>query len=258
MNVMVVDDERFILAVETQEIKKALPEAEVAAFLTEEDAMHYAEENRVDIAFLDINLEETTGIEVARRLQSLNPKINVIFCTGYTEYALDALSLYCSGYLLKPITGEKLKKALEKLRYPVAEKKNRVAVQCFGNFEVYCDGVPVKFKYGRTKELLACLVDRKDALLSNRELAALLFEDDDKSSYLRNLKADLTSVLQLLGVEDILWPEQKKLGIRREKIDCDYYDYLDGQKELFQGEYMAQYSFAEETLSRLLREQSRK
>ena len=38
-----------------------------------------------------------------------------------------------------------------------------------------------------------------------------------------------------------------------EKIDCDYYDYLDGKKELFHGEYMSQYSFAEETMGWLIR-----
>lgn len=251
MNVIVVDDERIILAAETAIIKKVLPNAEVASFHDVETALDDASRRRIDIAFLDISLKESTGLQLAKALKRTNPKINVVFCTGYSEYALEAYSLYASAYLLKPISEETVKEAISQLRFPVDERKNRIDVQCFGNFEILCDGVPVKFKYTRTKELFAILVDRKGALLNSNELMAIMF-DIDKGSYMRNLKVDLTTTFQQLGVEDVLVQQKGKIGVLRDKVDCDYYDYLDGKKDLFHGEYMTQYSFAEVTLAYLL------
>ena len=252
MRVIVVDDEKLILQTEAAMIRNLLPEAEVAAFSHVEDAMEYAKSHPIDIAFLDINLEVHSGIELAKKLQELHPELNIIFCTGYSEYSLEALELYCSAYLMKPITEEKLQKALSKLRYPVRDKAEGLCVRCFGNFEALCDGEPIRFRYAKTKEMLAYLIDRCGALQSNREIMTVLFEEDDKESYMRNIKADLVNTFRSLGIEDALAQEWGRIGIKTEKLRCDYYDYLKGKKESFHGEYMTQYSFAEVTLARLL------
>lgn len=253
MNVMVVDDERIVLAAETSIIKRVLPNAEVYSFQKVNDALEFAEQNNVSIAFLDINIKGITGLQMAKRLQENNPKINIIFCTGYSEYSMDALDLYCSAYLLKPINDEKLRKALGNLRYPLSEKATGFRVKCFGNFEVYKDGVPVKFKHKRTKELFAYLIDRYGATVSTKEMATALYEDTNKESNIRNLRSDLNNTFEQLGLSDLLVHSGGDVGVNVEKIDCDYYDYLDGKKELFHGEYMSQYSFAEETMGWLIR-----
>lgn len=250
MNVIVVDDERIVLAAQTASVQTALPEAEIAAFRSADEALDYAGESPVDIAFLDINMKGFTGLELAKALQERNPRVNIIFCTGFAEYALEAYNLYASAYLMKPISVEAVQRALSCLRYPIVEKK-RVAVHCFGNFEVLCDGEPVKFKNSRTKELLAYLIDRNGAMISTNEIMAVMFEDEDKGSYMRNMKADLVATFEALGVAEVLARQKGRIGVRPERIDCDYYAYLAGRRELFQGEYMTQYAFAEQTLSRL-------
>lgn len=252
INVIVVDDERIILTVEAAVVHKVLPDAEIAAFRSAEDALEYAADRRIDIAFLDINMEGYTGLELAKLLQTRNPRCNIIFCTGYAEYAIDAYSLYASAYLMKPISEEAVAEAVSKLRFPLPKKRSRVRIQCFGSFEVFCDDEPIRFKYARTKELLALLVDRKGALLNTNEIMAVLFGDEMKDSYVRNLKADLVMTFQRLGVEDVLIQQKGLIGIRRELVECDYYAYLDGEKNLFHGEYMTQYSFGEETLGYLV------
>jgi predicted metal-dependent phosphotriesterase family hydrolase len=55
----------------------------------------------------------------AETLQKLNPSTNIIFLTGHPEYAYQALNLHCSGYVLKPLTPEKIKKELAHLRFPL-------------------------------------------------------------------------------------------------------------------------------------------
>ena len=253
MNVIVVDDERIVLAAETAVIKRALPNADVYSFQKVNDALEFAEKNSVSIAFLDINIKGITGLQIAKKLQECNPKINIIFCTGYSEYSLDAHDLYCSAYLLKPINDEKLKKALENLRYPLPKEVKGFRVECFGNFEVYMDGTPVKFKHKKTKELLAYLIDRHGATVSTKEMAAVLYEDTNKETNVRNLRADLNNTFEQLGISDLLVHSGGDIGINAEKIDCDYYDYLKGKKQLFHGEYMSQYSFAEKTAGWLIR-----
>ena len=50
---------------------------------------------------------------------AINPRINIIFLTGHSEYTAEALALHCSGYILKPLTPEKIRQEIEHLRYPV-------------------------------------------------------------------------------------------------------------------------------------------
>ena len=162
--------------------------------------------------------------------------------------------MYVSGYLLKPITQEKVKRAMENLRYPVASS-HRVRFRAFGNFEVMCDGLPVVFKYSKSKELLAYLVDRKGAMCSVRECTAVLFEDDDgHDTYFKSLRRDLLDAFDALGVGNVIARERGKLGIVLGEVECDYYNYLRGNREGvndFSGEYMTQYSWAEYTYGML-------
>lgn len=254
MNVIVVDDERFVLSAEVSAVGRVLPNANIHSFQKSKDAMQYAEENKVDIAFLDINIKGITGLQLAEKMQQQNPRVNIIFCTGYSEYSLEAHDLYCSAYLMKPITDEKIKKALDNLRYPINEKIASLMVHCFGNFEVYLNNVPVKFKRKKTKEIFAYLIDRKGATASTKDIMAALYEDDGKESYIRNLRSDLINTFEELSVSDVLVRNGGDIGVNVEKIDCDYFDYLKGNKSLFRGEYMSQYSFAEKTLGWLLNE----
>lgn len=258
MKVVVVDDERIVLNAETSAIKRVLPKAEIFSFRKAADVMLFAGENRIDIAFLDINIKGVTGLELAKKLQNINPRINIVFCTGYSEYSLDAHDLYCSAYLMKPVTDEKLNQALNHLRFPLSEKIKGFRVHCFGSFEVYWDGAPLKFKNNKTKELFAYLIDRQGSTVSTKDIVSALYENEDKESYVRNLRADLNNTFESLGLSDVLVRSGGNIGVNVERIDCDYFDYLDGQKNLFLGEYMAQYSFAEKTLGMLLSEKMSK
>ncbi len=256
MKVVIVDDERIVLAAETMTVKRVLPEATVYSFQSPKEALICAEENKIDIAFLDINIKGITGLELAKKMKASNPQVNIIFCTGYSDYSLEAHDLYCSAYLMKPITDEKLKNAMENLRYPLSSKFEGLRIHCFGNFEAYMDGEPIKFKHKKTKELLAYLVDRCGATVSTKEMMIALYEDNDRESYIRNLRADLNNTFEQLGIGEALIHNGGDVGVYKSKIECDYYDYLEGHKALFRGEYMSQYSFSEKTLGWLINNQN--
>ena len=117
-NVILVDDRKLILTGGLPVLEKVMPNATVTGFTEAEEAIEYAKANRVVLAFLDIELRETTGLELCRTLLDINPRTNVVYLTAYSNYALDAWSTGASGFMLKPITPEGVREQLENLRYP--------------------------------------------------------------------------------------------------------------------------------------------
>lgn len=251
MNVIVVDDERIVLTTETLAVNRVLPFADVRPFRIAKEALAYAEQNKVDIAFLDIDMKDITGLQLAEKLIQTNPDMDIVFCTGYSEYSLEAFNMYCSNYLMKPVTDEKLYQALGNLRHPASLEDRGLRVRCFGEFEVFYDGLPVQFKQKKTKELIAFLIDRHGSTVSTKEITAVLYEKGGQGSFVRNLRADLVNTFESLGVSDVIIHEGNNIGIDLEKLNCDYGKYLQGNTSLFNGEYMAQYSFAKSTINLL-------
>jgi two-component SAPR family response regulator len=254
MRIIAVDDEKLALESLSSAIKAIVTEDEVVSFRYAEDALEYARENACDIAFLDIEMVGMSGVELAAELKKYNSEINIVFCTGYGNYRDAAFELHASGYLMKPITPEKVKRELENLRRPIFEKK-RLKVQTFGNFEVYVDGKPLAFKYRRTKELFAYLVDRVGAMCTVGEITGIIFEDEGgREDYFQKLRRDLLSTLEEVGCASAIVHKRGMLGVVVSELQCDYYDCLSGKKSFsscYFGEYMSQYSFAEYTNAQL-------
>ena len=256
MKILAVDDEIIALEGLIKSIKEAEKTAKVFGFRFSDEAIEFMKTNICDVAFLDIEMVGMNGVNLAYELIKINPNINIIFSTGYGNYRDVAFDMHASGYIVKPITTEKVKRELQNLRKPVLEV-NKLQIEVFGNFEVYFEGKPVKFKYSKTKELLAYLVDRKGALCSSQELMAILFEDDDgHETYFKSIRKDLLETFKSLDCSNVINIQRGKLGISKENVYCTYFDYLDGNvklNEVYNGEYMTQYSFSEYTNSNLYR-----
>lgn len=86
--------------------------------------LDFLNSNRVDLLFLDINMDELTGIEL---LESAKINSQVIITTAYQEYALKGYELRITDYLLKPFTFNRflqaVNKAQENLSHRAEEKK---------------------------------------------------------------------------------------------------------------------------------------
>ena len=254
MKILAVDDEIIALEGLVKSIKEADSTAEVFSFRFADEAIKFMETNTCDVAFLDIEMYGINGVNLANILLKMNPNINIIFSTGYGNYRDVAFDIHASGYIVKPITPEKVKKELLNLRKPVKEVK-KLQINVFGNFEVYYDGNPLKFKYTKSKELLAYLVDRRGALCTVSELMAVLFEDDEgHETYFKSLRKDLIDTIESVGCTDSIIIQRGKLGVNKDNVYCSYFDLLDGKvklEDVYHGEYMTQYSFSEYTNANL-------
>lgn len=261
MRILAVDDKAMPRRVLVRAIGEAASDAEVTACASASEVLALPDVTDYDVAFLDIDMPGMGGIELARRLKQLSPRMNIVFATGYGEYMADAFALHSSGYLMKPITAAAVSAELDNLRFPPEPpKSDKLVIRCFGNFEVFVDGKPLEFGRAKAKELLAYLVDRNGAIVSLREVEAALWEDrpnsDVSGSYLRTLVTSLRRTLEGCGHQEVLLRRYGQLGIDADLVECDYFDYLAGDPSAiiaWRGEYMEQYSWAEPTKGRLLR-----
>ena len=236
-------------------IRKMKPDADIHGFHSGQDLLDYAKDHVCDVAFLDLDMPGLSGLETARLLMENYPRVNIIFTGEDGRYAMEALALRVSGYIIKPVTQGHIREELDNLRYPVGLAHRRVHFQCFGNFEVFIDGAPVDFRYSKSKEILAYVIDKR-SVCTKEQIGAALWENSVSSSYLRTLRKDIIDVFTSKGCEEAIIHGWGKLGINRDKVSCDFYDWMRGLPEAvdaYWGEYMAQYSWAEVTNAMLER-----
>ena len=247
MKVLLVDDEKLQLTRLQESVKLVLPTGELLAFTNPVAALEAAKKEQIDIAFLDIEMPKLNGIQLAKNLKGLNPKINIIFVTAYDSFALDAIRIKASGFITKPVNEAKIVEEIEGLRYPVEMKPTtKLQVKCFGNFEVFINGEPLKFAYSKSKEVFAYLIDREGSAININELNAILWEEDHKS-YLRNLISDIQKTLKEVGCSDVFIKRHNECFIDTSKVECDAYQYKNNDPDairMYRGEYMIQYSWA--------------
>jgi two-component SAPR family response regulator len=254
MIAIAVDDEALMLGALVAAIEASPDVSKVVSFSDCEKALDFVNNNLLDVAFLDINMRGMGGLALAEKILAFQPECKIIFCTGYEEYAISAFKLHASGYLLKPISAEDVQGEIDNIK-GLRQKERVLTVKCFGNFEVYAKNETLIFKRLKTKELFAFLVDRNGAGMTAKQICAVLFpndtDDNKNSAYLRQLVLDLKNTLKSVGAEGVLRHETPCYRIDTNLLKCDYISYLESGKPEFFGEYMTQYSWAEETCAML-------
>ena len=246
MRAIAVDDEVLMLGALVAAIEASPDITEVAKFSICEEALAFVENNLVDIAFLDINMRGMGGLALAEKIRTACPDCRIVFCTGYEEYAIQAFKLHASGYLMKPVSAKDVQEEIDHIKH-IRRKQKPLEVRCFGHFEVYAKGEKLTFKRSKTKELFAYLIDRNGAGVSVAQIGVALWETDENQNYIHQLFHDLRQTLESLGMGDVFQRNNYLYSINPAKIDCDYFSHLKTGKPEFLGEYMSQYSWAEDT-----------
>ncbi len=140
----------------------------------------------------------------------------------------------------------------------INNQKNNIKIITFGNFTILHNQVVVKFQRKKSAELLAYLVYKKGSSVDSKELMNALWGDratsSEYGSSLRNLIVDIKQSLKKIGIMDFFITEYNSFRINPSVVDCDYYNFLENKKdskETFSGEFMSQFSWAEDTCAYL-------
>ena len=257
MTIICVDDEDLILNLTISMCHNITGVTSVVGFTRGLKALDWIKNNPADIVLLDINMPDIDGISLAVRIKEVRSDAVIIFLTGYGEHAVDAFSLHASGYLLKPVSPERLE---EEIRYAVSiqpkKPSSHIVVETFGEFDIIVDGTVVAFARSRAKELLAYLIDRQGRSISRGNVFSALWEDTPYDRPMQKqldvIIRSLKSTLEEYGISEILEMKRGYLRIRPELLDCDLYRFFDGDisaVNAYRGEYMSAYSWASLTES---------
>ena len=116
----------------------------------------------------------------------------------------------------------------------------------------------MQFSLAKAKELLAYLIDREGMAVSRKEIAGILFGDEEYTratqNYLSKIYKALKESLEAAGLEGLLRKGYNQYYVDANAYDSDLREYrrgVPGVINCFTGEYMAQYSWAEETAGSL-------
>ena len=256
MRVIYVDDEKiqlknFRLTVEDMDEITSLE-----VFDNSRDALLWAQEHPVDIAFLDIDMPHMKGTELARKLKALNRKISIIFVTAYDQYALEAFDIKAVGYLLKPYSRGDIEKEIENICFLNGERKTReIYITTMPDFLVTVGGKNIFKGHSKQEELFALLVDRGKTGITKGDAIGSLSDGKSLSdsaywSWLFRLK----NILEEAGIADIVVTNGNTKYLDMDRVDCDLYRMQNGDEEIIEkyaGKYLERYAWAEERIAEL-------
>lgn len=155
----IVDDEPLA----RDELKYLLTRSKQVVPLGESDSVEEAMadifELKPDLVFLDIELDEDSGLDLAKKLEKLKPAPAIVFATAYDEFALKAFELNAVDYILKPFDEERIGKTLEKIK-----KMQKIGDQDFPNYPSMNNNQNGK---------MAVLVDERIILLTYADIVYL-------------------------------------------------------------------------------------
>lgn len=141
----------------------------------------------------------------------------------------------------------------KKLVLLLKKQKKNLEAKTFGNFTLTFEGKGIGFSRSKSEELMAYLIYKNGTSVKTKELISVLWGDHaDSARYggsLRNLIVDIKHTLKELDIHNFFISEYNNFRINPEVVQCDYYDFLNGEKSAirsFVGEFMSQYSWAEE------------
>lgn len=210
MKAIIIDDEKNAITVLSEMLKSYNNLKIVGSFTNPIDAYNELVYLNPDVIFLDIELKNENGIKFAEKFLTLQPNIEIVFVTAYSEYAIEAFELNAVDYLLKPISDKRLKKAITRLLdLPNFKGKRNTHnyIKSFGNFELIHADEPISWRTQKAKELFIYLWVHQGQFITKEKLIDTLYPEREytkSQSIFYTLIYQLRKTLSDIKIEDAI------------------------------------------------------
>ncbi|WP_246627825.1 response regulator [Paenibacillus oenotherae] len=280
---MLVDDEKLALSILSRQLEKVGGIDIVLELMNAESALQAVSRQVVDVVFLDIEMPGQNGIALAEAIQSVQPEVQIVFVTGYDEYAIKAFELNAIDYLLKPVALERLTRTVERVSEQISLRhrlvKSRFTASdglkipeaplfhCFQRMELEYEGgkwEPIRWRTNKAQELFALLLLRHGQLIRKDILLETLWPEVD---YKRGYTQLYTAIYQIrktitsIGIKCIITSNENgyKMEIPNLRLDTELWERgieeappisaatIDSHlklAEMYAGDYLADYDYA--------------
>ena len=242
IKVITVDDERLALDRFTRIIGNDNRVTVEGAFTSPSEALAFVKNNKIDAAFLDIEMPGMTGLELARKIREQDPSVYIVFVTAYDSYAVDAFKSRASGYLLKPVERADITEQIDYICETRGEiqlnRQIKLCVRCLGDFVCYTsasdESSTIHWKTLKAEELFALLVHYRGIAVPKDVLIDMLWPDADPQKSANLFRVTCTYIRNTLaecGFKNALLRDLNKYRLDVSILDCDYYSFDDITKD---------------------------
>lgn len=188
MRAVCIDDERLALDFMTHLLDRVEHIQLLGTFQQAKEGLDFILKEAVDVVFLDIQMPEINGLQLAEKILTKKPAIDIVFVTAYNEYAVNAFELNAIDYLMKPVKLERLQKTIERLKKERGtvkekeEKSTQLYIKLGNNVSFSTENKafePVKWRTSKARELFLYLLQNKGTLIHKGSLMETLWGEED-------------------------------------------------------------------------------
>ncbi|MEY8357208.1 response regulator [Lachnospiraceae bacterium 54-53] len=184
-NAIIIDDEKPALDVLKLLLEKTGQICVAGSFMSAADALAEMYNLKPDVAFLDIEMPDISGLELAERIIDSGLDIEIVFVTAYDKYALEAFRVNAIDYILKPFSLDDITQAITRLKKvkPLPDVSQMPAdkgrIYCFGRLSVYGAGNrdAVKWRTSKTEELFAFMLQNLNSEVAKWKITQVLWPE---------------------------------------------------------------------------------
>lgn len=277
MKAILVDDEHLALMGLKKAIEREASEVEIVVTYSDStEVMAGVLAHHPDVVFLDIHMPDINGLNLGKQIQAAVPGTEIVFVTGYDQYAVQAFELYALDYIVKPLQKERLRTTILRIKEKLAIKGTRKTqdatspmICCFNQLQYKLTGMDaqnVKWRTNKAQELFAYLLHHRVRTINRSVLLELLWPELEEAKAAQHLYTTIYHVRQTLknsGMGTIRINSGNleagyKLDIGEARVDTEEWEYAMRQLgvldagtvdayehalNLYKGDYLGKYDY---------------
>ncbi len=241
---MIVDDEKPAIELLSLFLKKTGQIYIEGTFTTAGDALAALPQLKIDVAFLDIEMPDMCGMALAEKILEADPSIEIIFVTGFDQYALKAFRINAMDYILKPFSPKDINKAITRLQKirPLQQTPQTIEgsghICCFGRLTVYAAdyGEAIKWRTAKAEELFAFMLQNLNEEIPKWRILQILWPECEEEKQLNvNLYTTVYKIKKSLVAANIKFSFTNKNGNYKMELPEVYIDTAEF-KQVTEGE----------------------